>query len=126
MKHLAAFFILLLLLVAAAPAKDEKEKEKKRFTLYAEMKIGFYVDLGDGRKWAVERGDTFPVIMFKEQHTKVILQLAGTQFWINSEWVRTIEEKDITPLHLATYRKHVEKYLEQQAEDWKTKAGSTK
>ena len=41
--------------------------------------FGFYVELGDGTQWEVERLGTFPVVMFKEERAKVILQLGETQ-----------------------------------------------
>jgi hypothetical protein len=63
------------------------------------------------------------VIMFKEQQTKIVLQLAGTSFITETANCKIIEEKDLTPEELATYRTNVQHYLDGQAEKWKAKLG---
>jgi hypothetical protein len=80
------------------------------------------VQLGDGSRWLMDKGDTFPVVMFKEQQTKVVLQLAGTNFTTEAARVKVIEEKSVTPEQLATYRNNVQHYLDSRAEKWKTDA----
>lgn len=112
--------IILLSVGAVALAKEKKPKEKKPFVLYATMLETTPVQLADGSKWQMDKGDTFPVIMFKEQQTKVILQLAGTSFMIQTDLVRTFEGKDLTEEQLATYRNNVNNYLESRAEKMKT------
>jgi hypothetical protein len=93
--------------------------EKKRFVLYAMLNAETGVQLADGARWVMDKGDTFPVVMFKEQQTKIVLQLAGTTFVTSAANVQIIEEKEVTPGQLATYRANVQHYLDAQAEKWK-------
>lgn len=108
--------IFILLAVLCAPSVAE---EKKRFVLYASLLESTGVQLADGAKWMMDKGDTFPVMMYKEQHTKLLLQLAGTTFLVPAERVKVLEEKDVTPEQLATYRDNVKTYLEGRAAKWK-------
>ena len=115
MHRLAFFLVLFFSFSFLAPAQ-----EKKRFVLYASLLESTPVQLSDGAKWQMDKGDTFPIVMFKEQRTKVILQLAGSSFMINTDRVRVIEEKDATPEQLTNYRNNVANYLESRAAKWKT------
>jgi len=96
---------------------------KKHFVLYAMLTADTPVQLSDGARWMMDKGDTFPIVMFKQQQTKLILQLAGTTFTTGAENVKVIEEKDITPEQLATYRTNVQHYLDSQAAKWKDEKG---
>jgi hypothetical protein len=127
----ALIFIVLALLGALAPAQEnrapaQEKQEKKRFALYATFLENTPVQLADGAKWQMDKGDTFPVVMFKEQQTRIILQLAGTSFIVNADRVRWFEEKDLTEAQLATYRANVQNYLESRSEKWKEQAKQTK
>ncbi len=112
-------FIFPLLLILAICATSVAQ-EKKRFLLYATFLEGTPVQLADGAKWAMDKGDTFPVTMFKDQQTKVILQLAGTSFMTETSRVKITEEKDVTPEQLATYRTNVQNYINSRSEKMKT------
>jgi hypothetical protein len=112
-------FISSLLIVLALCATSVAQ-EKKRYVLYAAFLEATPVQLADGAKWIMDKGDTFPVAMFKEQQTKVVLQLAGTSFMTEASRVKTIEEKDVTPEQLATYRTNVQNYIDSQSERMKT------
>ncbi len=90
--------------------------------LYAMLTESTPVQLADGAKWQMDKGDTFPVVMFKERQTRVILQLAGTTFMVNTARIQTVEEKDLTEAQLTTYRTNVSNYLESQSEKWKEQA----
>ncbi len=114
--HRFAFFILLL----ATFSTFAQAQEKKRFVLYATLVENTPVQLSDGSKWEMDKGDTFPVVMYKEQQTKIILQLGGANFMIKTDRVKVIEEKDLTESQLATYRNNVSNYLESRAKKWKT------
>ncbi len=96
--------------------------EKKRFVLYAMFVANTDVHLADGAHWIMDKGDTFPVVMFKEQQTKIVLQLAGTTFMTDAASVMVIQEKDLTDEQLATYRTNVQHYLDGHAEKWKAEA----
>ena len=112
-----SFVIILLALVfgCSSPAA-----EKKRYVIYGMLTVDTGVQLADGPRWMMDKGDTFPVVMFKDQQTKVVLQLAGTTFTTETVNVKVIEEKDLTPEQLATYRTNVQHYLDNRAEKWKT------
>ncbi|HEY3898787.1 MAG TPA: hypothetical protein VGM54_09255 [Chthoniobacter sp.] len=116
MKRLT-FFILVFVL--GCTVSRAAEKEKKHFVLYAMFLANTRVQLTEGSEWIMDKGDTFPLMMFKEHGTKVVLQLSGTSFITSAANVRVIEEKDITPEQLASYRTNVEHYLDGQAEKWK-------
>jgi hypothetical protein len=93
--------------------------EKKRFVLYAMFLANTRVTLADSSEWIMDKGDTFPVMMYKEHGTMIVLQLAGTSFLTSTANVKVLEEKEVTPEHLATYRTNVEHYLDSQAKKWK-------
>jgi len=115
MPAVKRFLIFLLLLVSTSALAPAQEKEKKRFVLYGILLESIPVQLADGSKWEMDKGDTFPVVMYKEQRTKMILQLAGTSFLIAAEKVKVIEEKELTEALLATYRSNVANYLESRS-----------
>ena len=103
------FLRLLLLLAFAIPASAREYK------LYAILLADTPVEMSDGGKWLMDKGDVFPVLMFKDSQTSVVLQVAGTSFMTEMKRVRILEPKEI-PAGLVAYRKTVETYL-----DWKTK-----
>lgn len=106
--------------VAAATPRDSGEKQ--RFALYAMLVDTIPVDLADGAQWMMDKGDTFPVIMFKEGQTKAILQLAGTTFTVETKHLRIIEQKNLTAGELASYRRNVQTYIDTRADQWKARA----
>jgi hypothetical protein len=98
-------------------------EKKKRYVLYAMLTADTPVQLADGARWMMDKGDTFPVVMFKDQQTRVVLQLAGTTFALSAVNVKVVEEKDITPEQLETNRVNVQHYLDARAEKWKAEQG---
>ena len=115
---------LLLVFLALILGCSLQAAEKKHFVLYAMFMANTDVRLADGAHWIMDQGDTFPVVMFKEQQTKIVLQLAGTTFMTDAANVTTIEEKNLTEEQLATYRGTVQRYLDGLAE--KAKAEQAK
>jgi hypothetical protein len=97
---------------------------KKKFELYAMLTENTPVELADGARWMMDKGDVFPVMMYKEQQTKIVLQLAGTSFLTETSRVRILSPKEI-PEGLASYRRNVETYLKSQAESWRKEAVSS-
>lgn len=129
MQRFALFSLILAVLSVPVLAQEKPTSpkpsatpEKKRFSLYATFLEPTPVQLADGAKWQMDKGDTFPVVMFKDQQTRIILQLAGTSFIVNADRVRWFEEKDLTEAQLATYRANVHNYIESRAEKWKEQA----
>jgi len=110
---------LILILLTLVLAGNLHGAEKKHFVLYAMFTADTGVQLADGPRWMMDKGDTFPVVMYKEQQTKVVLQLAGTTFTTETANVKVFEEKDLTPVQIATYRTNVQHYLDGKAERWK-------
>ena len=115
MSRLVLICLLIFSFCAVAPAE-----EKKRYVLYAMLVENTPVQLADGSKWQMDKGDTFPVVMYKDQQTKIILQLAGTSFLVKADRVKVIEEKELTQEQLTTYRTNVSHYLDSRSEKWKT------
>jgi hypothetical protein len=110
---------LILVLVLGCCAARAAGKEKKHYVLYAMFLANTRVQLAEGSEWIMDKGDTFPLMMYKEHGTKVVLQLSGTSFVTSTANVQVIEEKEVTPEQLATYKVNVEHFLDGQAEKWK-------
>ena len=103
----------IFLLVALALTADARE-----YKLYAALTEDMPVELSDGAKWMMDKGDVFPVLMFKDSQTKVVLQLAGANFLTDTRRVRILENREV-PAGLLVYRKTVEVYLKTKAEKWR-------
>lgn len=111
---------LLLLLFAALSGQAGE-----RVLIYARLTDGLLVDLSDGSKWKMDKGDCFPVIAYKEAHTKLILQLAGAQFMVPAAKTQIVAEKDSADA-TAKYRANVNTYLNGYANRWKSEAAESK
>ena len=107
----------LLALASAASAKE--------FKLYAMLLDDTPADLADGSRWQMDKGDVFPVLMYKEMQTKVVLQLAGTSFLTEASRVRILKESEV-PAALANYRKNLQAYLNSNSDKWKKEAHEKK
>lgn len=115
-------FLLVFIAVLVCVSAPSRSAEKKRFALYGMLMETLPVDLADGAQWMMDKGDTFPVIMFKEQQTKVMLQLAGTSFTVEVKHVKIIEEKNLKTGELASYRRNVQTYIDTRSDQWKKRA----
>lgn len=109
-RFLVAALLFSLLAVAAGAA------EKKRYILYATFLGDTPVELSDGSRWMMDRGDSFPILMFKEQQTLVVLQFAGTQFPTETSRVKITPGEQVTPEMVANYRRNVEGYVNGKSE----------
>jgi hypothetical protein len=107
------FLHLVLLLAACAVPANARE-----FKLYAVLLQDLPVELSDGARWMMDKGDVFPVLMYKESQTKIVLQLAGANFMTETKRVRILEESEVAP-GLVNYRKNVETYLKSKSEKWR-------
>jgi len=92
-----------------------------RVLLYAMLVEPQLVDLTDGARWQMDKGDCFPVVAYKESHTQVILQLAGAQFMVPSRTTRIVAEKEL-PKALASYRSNVNTYINAFTARWRANA----
>jgi hypothetical protein len=91
----------------------------KEFKLYATLLEDTPVELADGAKWMMEKGDVFPVLMYKEMQTKIVLQLAGTSFWTETKRVRILRDDEVKD-GLVNYRRNVQAYLDTKAKRLKS------
>ena len=113
-------FVCLLGLLGAllqAPATE-------RVLLYARLNDSLLVELTDGSKWKMDKGDCFPVVAFKEAHTKLILQLAGAQFVIPASKANIVPDKE-TAQAVEKYRANVNTYISGYANRWRNQAEPT-
>jgi hypothetical protein len=117
-------FLCILTFFASliSPSTQASPVAKKRYVLYATLLDTLPVDLADGAQWMMDKGDTFPVLMFKDQHSRVILQLVGTNFSVDTKNIRIFEEKDLTAESLANYRQNVQTYINTRSDQWKKHA----
>jgi len=122
MKYLILTLIAFGLSASPMQAGEKQAGEKKHFLLYAVLLDKTPVELSDGAKWMMDKGDTFPLTMYKNNQTKVVLQLAGVTFWVDTDKVQVLQEKDVTHEQMETYRQNVETYLNARARQWKEKA----
>jgi hypothetical protein len=113
--------IILMLVTLAAVAIASSPNPRKEFKLYAEFLEDTPVELSDGAKWMMDKGDVFPVMMYKEMQKKIVLQLAGATFMTETQRVRILDEYEV-PAGLVRYRKNVETYLRGKSDKWKQEA----
>ena len=98
---------------------DAEEGKTTLRGMYAKVMGNVEVQLANGVPWPVKNGEVFPVVMFKEQQTIAVLQLAGTTFRLSTDWLAMIEEKDLTDENVAAYRAALQGYIDKAAEDAK-------
>jgi hypothetical protein len=110
MKTILAFLVLL----SVVPAASARE-----FKLYAILLENVPVELADGAKWMMDKGDVFPVMMYKEMQTKIVLQLASTSFRTETKRVRILADHEVAE-GLVNYRKNVQAYLDSKAKRLKS------
>jgi hypothetical protein len=108
----------MLALSSALPA----DGAGKKLLLFAMLTQDTPVQLEDGAKWMMDKGDAFPVLMYKEAGTKLVLQLAGTSFLIPATNVRVLEEKEVTEQVLTAYRRNVASYIDGKSKKWQAAA----
>lgn len=107
---------LLLFVAALLPGKAAE-----RVLLYAMLVENTTVDLTDGSKWLMDKGDCFPVVAYTQGHTMVILQLASTSFLVPEKKTRIVPEKDL-PAAIANYRGNVNTYINGYTAKWRAAA----
>lgn len=94
---------------------------RERVILYARLTDDLIVDLTDGTQWRMDKGDCFPVIAYKEAHTKLILQLAGAQFMVPAAKTKIVPDKEL-PQAIEKYRANVTTYINGYANRWRNEA----
>jgi hypothetical protein len=119
-KGLLSLLTLLTVLLAPLQAQTNA-KEKKRYIRYAEFLEDTRVELSDGTQWLMDKGDCFPIHMYKDQQTRVILQLAGATFSTPLYRVQVVPERD-EQRAVQAYRKMLDTYLKAKADMYKEDA----
>ena len=109
-------FLFAFLAVLVACSAPSHAVEKKRYVLYATFLEDTPVELSDGARWMMDKGDSFPIVMFKEQQTRLVLQLAGAQFVTESGRVKVTPGDEVTAEMVANYRKNVLGYIDGKSE----------
>lgn len=99
---------------------DAAFASKKPYVRYAVFLEDTQVDLSDGARWMMDKGDCFPIYMFKERQTKVVLKLGAATFMTDRQRLRIMDEKEESEA-LVSYRKNLATYLKNQPDKWKDK-----
>jgi hypothetical protein len=107
-----ALLFLASLLVATNPAFAQKTK--KDFKLYAQFTADTRVELSDGAMWMMDKGDTFPVVAYKNMQKNIVLQLGGTTFITETVRIRILKDSEVEA-GLESYRKNVRAFLESKS-----------
>ena len=113
MKVLIAILFLALGTVQA--------RAGERVVLYARLLQDLTVELTDGSKWQMEKGDCFQVVAYKESHTKLILRLASTNFVVAGEHAVIVSDRE-TPAAIERYRTTLQTYINGFSARWKANA----
>jgi len=93
----------------------------ERVMLYARLLQDLTVELTDGSTWQMEKGDCFPVVAYKESHTKLILRLASTNFVVAGDHAVIVDEKE-APAAIERYRVTLQTYIDGFSARWKARA----
>jgi hypothetical protein len=117
-KNIPSPILLLCLLLASVVIARAQESQGYRYVRYAQFLEDTKVTLTDGSEWAMDKGDSFPIDMFKDQQTKVVLKLGSATFTTDRNRVRVLEEKE-NDAGLRSYRVTLGSYLKSRGEEWK-------
>jgi len=113
MKALLAFLTLAVCTAHLAAAE--------RVVLYARILENLNADLTDGSVWQIGKGDCFPVVAYKDSHTKLVLRLASTQFMVLEKSAVIVSAKE-TPAAIESYRVSLNSYMNGVAMRWRARA----
>lgn len=116
-------FLLTFLFLAATVFAQGAEPKNHRFVLYAQFILDTKVHLDDGSEWAMDKGDCFPIDMFKEHQTKVVLKLGGATFMTDANRVRVMKEAEEAAA-LKSYRVTLDNYVKSKGDKWKQDAAT--
>lgn len=123
------FFWLTLMLLALVPAGHALGQVRKaapsKYVLYAQFLEDTRVELSDGSEWAMDKGDCFPVYMFKDQQRKIVLSLGGETFMTEASRMRVMKDNE-KEAALRSYRVTLEGFLKSRAAHWKKEAAEPK
>lgn len=110
--------LLAILLLAFCTARAQAAE---RVVLYARLLQNLNVELTDGSVWQMDKGDCFPVVAYKDSHTKLFLRLAGTTFVVAGDHAAIVSDKE-TPAAIERYRTTLQTYIDGFSARWKANA----
>jgi hypothetical protein len=109
--------------MVATAAWAEVPLTVRPFVLYAQFTVDTQVTLDDGSSWQMDKGDCFPVDMFKEHQTKIVLKLGGSTFIADAGRMRIMKESE-EDIALKSYRSTLENYVKAKGDQWKKDAAA--
>jgi hypothetical protein len=124
-KTLSAFLFLLLLAVGRPLHAQTTVHAQKPFELYAQFLEDTRVELSDGAVWMMDKGDCFPIYMFKDHQTKLVLKIASATFQVDASKMKVLPESQ-NEMALVSYRKNLAQYLNKQPDTWIKEAKTAK
>ena len=113
--------IAFLILAASLPCAPAGEPVR----LYARLREPLVVKLSDGTVWEMEKGDCFPVIAFKESHTKHFLRLGSNSFAVPGKSASVVPDKEAAAA-AESYRVTVNNFLNNYSARWRKNAEAGK
>jgi len=117
MKALLALLTLAICTAYAAAGEHVQ--------LYARTTENLNAELTDGTVWQIDKGDCFPVIAYKDSHTKLVLRLASAQFLVLAKSAVIVSEKE-TPAAIENYKVSLNSYMTGIAMRWRAQAEAGK
>ncbi len=124
-KTLYLLLFPLLLAVGLPLHAQTTVREQKPFELYAEFLEDTRVVLSDNAVWMMDKGDCFPIYMFKDHQTKIVLKLASATFQVDAANMKVLPEAQ-NERALDSYRKNLAQYLNKQPTIWEKEARAAK
>jgi hypothetical protein len=124
-KTLYLLLSTLLLALGLPLHAQTTVRAQKPFELYAEFLQDTRVVLSDNAVWMMDKGDCFPIYMFKDHQTKIILKLASATFQVDAANMKVLPESQ-NETALASYRKNLAQYLNNQPNIWEKEAKAAK
>lgn len=117
--------LLSTLLLALGLHAQTTVREQRPFEMYAQFLEDTRVELSDGAVWMMDKGDCFPIYMFKDQQTKIVLKLASATFQVPAKSMKVLPESQ-NETALVSYRKNLSQYLNAQPNIWTKEAKAAK
>lgn len=121
MKTLCLLLSTLLLAAGLPLHAQTTVRDQKPFELYAEFLQDTRVVLSDNAVWMMDKGDCFPIYMFKDHQTKIVLKLASATFQVDAASMKVLPESQ-NERGLDSYRKNLAQYLNKQPTLWEKEA----
>lgn len=101
-------FLLFAIFIVISPEAFAQTEivapTRKPYVAYAKFIERAQVELGTGAVWMMDKGDCFPIYMFKNQQKKIILRLGDTFFSTETRRISVVPDADANAAE-ASYQK---------------------